>query len=379
MENINHIKCSSKIHQEFKAISFCQDCRIYMCEKCQNNHQQLYNHNQINIGENQNEIFTGICKEKNHINYLDFYCKTHNKLCCLACVSNINKNGYGQHKNCNICIIEDIKEEKRAQFKENIKEFENLSNSVTQSIDQLKKIFEVISAQKEEMKTKIQKIFTKIRNELNNREDALLNKINEKFDNVFIKEANIKLYEKLPKQIQKLLEEINSVNKDWNIENLNYYLNCCSNIEENINKIKNENKSLQNWVSSKIYKIDFSPKEFELNDLLEKIKSFGNIYYEFEYQPCKNKLDIFNDMPEYVLSGEKENIITKFSKQNWIRILSKNILETQMEYNFKIRIIKSKSKQIMVGIAQINPEIIENEFLYSMKSLQNINSFWRKR
>ena len=84
-------------------------------------------------------------------------------------------------------------------------------------------------------------------------------------------------------------------------------------------------------------------------------------------------------MPEYVLSGEKENIITKFSKQNWIRILSKNILETQMEYNFKIRIIKSKSKQIMVGIAQINPEIIRNEFLYSMKSLQNINSFWRKR
>ena len=88
---------------------------------------------------------------------------------------------------------------------------------------------------------------------------------------------------------------------------------------------------------------------------------------------------MFNDMPEYVLSGEKENIITKFSKQNWIRILSKNILETQMEYNFKIRIIKSKSKQIMVGIAQINPEIIRNEFLYSMKSLQNINSFWRKR
>ena len=379
MENINHIKCSSKIHQEFNAISFCQDCRIYMCEKCQNNHQQLYTHNQINIGENQNEIFTGICKEKNHINYLDFYCKTHNKLCCLACVSNINKNGYGQHKNCNICIIEDIKEEKRAQFKENIKEFENLSNSVTQSIDQLKKIFEVISAQKEEMKTKIQKIFTKIRNELNNREDALLNKIDEKFDNVFIKEANIKLYEKLPKQIQKLLEEINSVNKDWNIENLNYYLNCCSNIEENINKIINENKSLQNWVSSKIYKIDFSPKEFELNDLLEKIKSFGDIYYEFEYQPCQNKLDMFNDMPEYVLSGEKENIITKFSKQNWIRILSKNILETQMEYNFKIRIIKSKSKQIMVGIAQIHPEIIGNDFLYSMKSLQNINSFLKKR
>ena len=142
MENDTHIKCSSKKHSEINATSYCQNCRLYMCETCLQIHQDLYTHNQINISENQSEIFTGICKEKNHINNLDFFCKTHNKLCCLACVSNINKNGYGQHKNCDICIIEDIQEEKKAKFKENIKEFENLSNSVSQSINQLKKTFD---------------------------------------------------------------------------------------------------------------------------------------------------------------------------------------------------------------------------------------------
>ena len=79
---------------------------------------------------------------------------------------------------------------------------------MTQSINRLKKTFDEINEKKEEMKVQIQKIFTKIRTEINNREDQLLLKINKKCDNSFIKEVNIKHYEKLPKQIQKLLEEI---------------------------------------------------------------------------------------------------------------------------------------------------------------------------
>ena len=218
MDN-DHIKCSSKIHQEFNDKSYCQECRLYMCDQCQKMHFELYNHNQIVFNENQNDIFTGICKEENHINYLEFFCKTHNKLCCLACVSKINKKGYGEHKNCDICIIEEIKEEKRLKFKENIIEFGDLSNSINMSINQLKKSCEEINKKREEMKINVQKIFTKLRNELNNREDELLLKIDDKFNNAFIKEENIKIFEKMPKKIQKILEEINSIDKDWSIEN----------------------------------------------------------------------------------------------------------------------------------------------------------------
>ena len=373
----NLIKCSSKLHQELNANSYCKECRLYMCEKCLKIHLELYNHNLLNIKENQTDIFTGFCKEENHINYLDFFCKTHNKLCCLACISKINKKGYGQHKDCDICIIEDIKEEKRLKFKENIKEFENLSNSVNISINQLKNTFEEINKKKEEMKIKIQKIFTNIRNALNNREDELLFKIDNKFNNIFIKEDIIKNYEKLPKQIQKLLEEINLINKEWDINNLNYFLNCCYNIENNINKIKIDNESLQKCISLKIYNIDYSPKDYELNIILEKIKTLGDIYYEYEFDNPQKQL---NEEPEYVVSGERGNIITKISKnKNYIRILSKNILELQKEYNWKLRIINSKSKQIMIGIAQPFPQILNKEFIYNFKSIPNNNGVLKKK
>ena len=96
MDN-SHIKCSSKIHQEVNAICFCQECRLYLCEKCQQIHWELYNHKKININENQKDVFTGFCKEPNHINNLEFFFKTHNKLYYLACISKINKKEYGQH------------------------------------------------------------------------------------------------------------------------------------------------------------------------------------------------------------------------------------------------------------------------------------------
>jgi len=54
--------------------------------------------------------------------------------------------------------------------------------------------------------------------------------------------------------------------------------------------------------------------------------------------------------------------------QKWIRILSKNIFQLEKEYNFKIKIIKSKSRQIMLGIAEKSPETLNKEFitLYSV-------------
>ena len=46
------------------------------------------------------EIFTGYCKEEKHNNELSFFCRTHNQLCCAACLSKITKKGNGQHADC---------------------------------------------------------------------------------------------------------------------------------------------------------------------------------------------------------------------------------------------------------------------------------------
>jgi len=86
----------------------------------------------------------------------------------------LKTKNYGQHKDCDIYIIEDIKEEKKNKLKENIKNLENLSNNINDSINKIKIIYEKINEKKEELKIKIQGIFTKIRNALNDREDELL-------------------------------------------------------------------------------------------------------------------------------------------------------------------------------------------------------------
>ena len=51
---------------------------------------------------------------------------------------------------------------------------EDLYNSVKELLENAKKNIEDVYIKKEEMKINIQKIFTKIRNEINNREDELL-------------------------------------------------------------------------------------------------------------------------------------------------------------------------------------------------------------
>ena len=48
---------------------------------------------------------------------LIIYCIIVNILCCAACLCKIAKNGVGLHKDCNVCLIEDIKEEKNEKIK----------------------------------------------------------------------------------------------------------------------------------------------------------------------------------------------------------------------------------------------------------------------
>ena len=101
-------KCSSKMHNNNDAISYCEKCNIFMCKKCENLHNELFQeHNSYNIKNNLEEIFTGFCMEKDHLERLQYYCKDHNKLCCASCITKIKGKGYGQHTDCQICFIEE--------------------------------------------------------------------------------------------------------------------------------------------------------------------------------------------------------------------------------------------------------------------------------
>ena len=271
-------KCSFKEHLEINANSYCGQCKIYMCNKCENHHSNLFlNHETFNLEKYNEEIFTGFCKEENHINQLEFFCKTHNQLCCVACISKIKDNNNGQHRYCKICSIEEIKEGKKNNLQKNISYLENIYKNIEDTINKLKILYETINKNKEDLKLNIQKIFTKIRNKLNDREDVLLLEVDKQFENLYFKEELIKISEGLPKKIKLALENGKIINNDWNDnKKLISLINECLNIEKNIeyiNKI-NENVKKYNMINTLI---TFIPEDDEINTFLDKIIYFGKI------------------------------------------------------------------------------------------------------
>ena len=136
-KEIDTPKCSKKDHKEITSIKYCQECKIYMCKDCDNFHSNLFSeHHLFNLDQKENieEIFTGLCKEQNHNVELEFYCKTHNQLCCAKCIASIKEKGNGEHKECDVCFIEEYEEEKKNKLNENIKNLEDILLILEKSI-----------------------------------------------------------------------------------------------------------------------------------------------------------------------------------------------------------------------------------------------------
>ena len=272
-------KCSLKSHKNFNAIIHCQNCRVYLCENCSIFHSELFeDHKIMNLNIDKTKIFTGICKEKKHNDELEYFCKDHNILCCAACISKIKSKGNGNHKDCQICNIEEIKEEKKNKLKENIIYLEELSKTLEQSIKELKDIFEKIETNKENIKLNIQKIFTKIRTTLNEREDQLLLEVDNKFNKIFFNEEFIKKSEKLPNKVKTSLENGKLTENEWKEDNnnLNCCINNCINIENNLIEIKQVKENINKCNSIKV-EIKFFPESENNLDICNKILKFGKV------------------------------------------------------------------------------------------------------
>ena len=266
-------KCSFQEHTDIDAINYCQECKIYMCNKCENYHSKLFkNHHQYELNKDINEIFNNICHEENHSQKLEYFCKDHNILCCASCLCKIKNKGNGQHKDCNVCNIEDIKDEKINKLQENMKYLDELSLTLEQSINELKKFFEEINENKENLKQNIQKIFTNIRNVLNEREDKILFELDELFNKVYFKEDLIREGEKLPNKIKISLEKGNIIIKyleDLKDNNkLNLIINACINIENNIKEINIINENIKKCNLNKKICIKFGPENELINNCI---------------------------------------------------------------------------------------------------------------
>ena len=272
-------KCSHKKHSEINAVIYCIECKRYFCNKCKNSHVDLFeDHHFCKVDKNEKEIFTGYCNENNHNWDLEYYCRTHNKLCCAACITKIEGEGKGQHSNCEICFLKDIIDEKKNKLNENINTLKNLYNKLDESINNLKRLFIGINNCKEELKLNIQNMFTKIRNAINEREEKLLNEVEEKYNKYFVNEDIINKTEKLPKKIKSALEKGKNINSGKN-ENLklNVLINGCINVENSVKEINNIYSTLNKCNTNKDIEINFSLDKNDINKFIEEIKKFGGI------------------------------------------------------------------------------------------------------
>ena len=336
----------------------------------------------MNLEEGSGHIFTGLCKEDKHNKELEFFCKTHNQLCCAVCLCKIKKKKIGKHKDCDVCIIEDIKDEKINKLKENIKCLEELSSTFEESFNNLKKIFEQINNNKEELKIKIQKIFTRIRNELNNREDIILLEVDKQFSNFYFKEELLKESEKLPNKIKISLENGKKINNEFNDKQLILLINDCINIENNIKEINVVNENIKKCKNSDDLKIRFFPEEEkEINKFLNIIKSFGKV--ENDNKQLLNLSSIINndrDKQNSIINWIKEKYNEKSIKFELIFKMSE--MGTKSKYFHKycdnkgpsLILIKTKNNKIFGGFTHLNwnikdgntKDLNNNTFIFSL-------------
>ena len=354
------MKCSNKKHSEINAISYCIECNLYLCNKCKNNHiEYLEIHHLNDLDKNNQELFTGMCTELNHKDELKFYCRNHNKLCCAACLCKIKIDGKGQHYDCDVCHIEEIKEEKNKKLNDNIKYLEDTSKTIKDSIKKLKDIYEKINDNKEKIKLKISNIFSKIRNALNEREDELLLEIDNIYDKTYFKEDLIKNGEKISNKIISYLQKGKLLNTQFNDNDnkLNEKIYDCINIENNIKNIIEINENINKCNSKKI-NITFLPEEDKITEFLENIKTFGDIFNEDD---CKLKF-VFKPGNNYIVSNNGFMATKNNGKDNWncVVVGDKEIPKNKItKWKIKINKNKDKSKKYSDIYIGIGPQIFK--------------------
>ena len=301
---ITNKKCSFEEHKDIDAISYCSKCDIYVCEKCKDYHNNLINrnHNQIFNKEN-NEI----CLEKNHQEKLEYFCRTHNKLCCRACVTKIKGLGNGQHSECDICFVKDITDERKNLLEQNIIYLKNNRTTFDSLIKKLKEAYKEISDKKEKLKIRIQKFFTKIRNEINKREDQLLLIVEQVYENYFFNKNFSKDIDKIENKLNLSINKGMLVSNEYNNDEINFIslINDCILIEDCIKEINYLKENYEKYEKNETLAIDLKLKEEEIN-FLNNIKNLGNIYTNNFFFKFKFFIDEYNyTNRKYIIIGEK--------------------------------------------------------------------------
>ena len=122
-------------------------------------------------------------------------------------------------------------------------------------------------------------------------------------------------------------------------------------IENNLKDIKLVNSTNINYTS---LNLEFYPDKENLNEFINKIKNFGDIS---EYHFSKNKI-VLNNLKDYNLSGENNDIITKIGSDGYRGTLILESFDKNKVYKWKIKLLKSRDNfHFYLGVASSDFDI----------------------
>ena len=318
-----------------------------------------------------------ICNEHNHLSKYEYFCKTHNKLCCVKCIAKIKDENNGQHKDCDITSLKEIKIEKERKFEDNYNKLKEISNNLEKTINQFKVLIEQINKNKEELILEIQKVFTKIRTALNEREDELLSKVKEIYESSFFDEEIVKESEKLPIKVKQSLESIKDIKEIKDKENelsseINYYIE----FENNLNRLDELNKSIIKCNSNKS-KIIF---DYNKNEIENIIKKFGKIEKK-DMELVYNNLaeQIFQELKFYgfdlgkqqMIGLIKENNFNKENVQNYINERISDQIYDNLSKSNDVDFNNNSKEEVLNKIKELNFNVDRIKEVYKKKKKEN--------
>ena len=84
------------------------------CNKCKQYHSELFkSHTEDILDKDFTNILSKYCRDEHHNVEFEYFCKTHNQLCCAKCISKFVQKGSRKHNNWDLFTIEDIKDKKK--------------------------------------------------------------------------------------------------------------------------------------------------------------------------------------------------------------------------------------------------------------------------
>ena len=109
----------------------------------------------------------------------------------------------------------------------------------------------------------------------------------------------------------------------------------------------------------------YNIEEEDIKNMINNIQNFGKITgfveIKYKFKKCPNNI---KEQRKYCVTGNNENILTKTGLDNsWAGTICEDSLDEIKEYKWKIKILNSKYKNIMVGVASSDFDI--NSSLYN--------------